>query len=91
MQLQSVTNGVSVTLGTVVVGPAVYVADTWITMTVTVTPTTVTIAASTTSEVINVANAAFRGSYVYYVWNDQLGSMVHGYDNPTDRVMYAAL
>lgn len=91
MQLQSVTSGVSATLGSVTTGPAVYVADTWITMTVTVTPTTVTIAASTTPEVIAVANAAFRGAYVYYVWSDQLGPMVHGYDNPTDLVMYEAL
>lgn len=91
MQLQVVTNGVSTSLGSVTTGATAYPADTWVEVTITVTPTDVTFAASTNATPITAANTAFRGGYVYYVWDDQVGPMVHGYDNPVDLVTYEAL
>jgi hypothetical protein len=91
MQLQTATNGSTVTSGSVLTGPAVYIPDTWITMTVTVTPSGITMTASTTTEVINSVSTTWRGAYVYYIWDDQLGPMVHGYDQTTALVMYEAL
>jgi hypothetical protein len=91
MQLLSVTAGSQTALGSVTTGATAYPADTWITLTITVTPTNVSMTSSTNTAVISVANTAWRGAYAYYVWDDQLGPMVHGYDNPTDLLTYEAL
>lgn len=91
MQLLVVTAGSQTALGSVTTGATAYPADTWVTLTVTVTPTTVSMTSSTNTAVISASNTAWRGGYAYYSWDDQSGAMVHGYDNPTSLVTYAAL
>lgn len=91
MQLLTVNAGSQTALGSVTTGATAYPADTWVTVTVTVTPTTVTMTSSTNTATISASNTLWRGAYAYYVWDDQLGGMVHGYDNPTDLITYEVL
>jgi hypothetical protein len=93
MILQRVTNGVATTLGSITTGTVTWVANTWITLAVNVTPAGVTFTATNgvlTNSITN-ADLTWRGAYAYYTWDDQLGPMVHGYDNPLDLVMYEEL
>lgn len=91
MQFILVNSGSSSTSVSISTGVVAYPADTWVDVTVTVTPTNLTLTTSTNPGVLNFANSAWRGAYVYYVWDDQQGPMVHGYDNPVDLVTYEDL
>jgi hypothetical protein len=92
MALQRVTNGVATTLGSVTTGTVTYVANAWITLGFNVTPSGVTFTATNgPTNTITNADTTWRGAYVYYIWDDTLGGMVHGYTNPVDLVTYEEL
>jgi hypothetical protein len=92
MQLYRVTNGLQTSLGSITTGTVTYTANTWITLRATVTPAGVTFeAVSGVTNSISSGDTTWRGAYAYYLWDDQSGEMVHGYDNPLDLVMYEAL
>lgn len=90
LQLQTVTNGTATSLGTITSGAVTWTADTWITLEVTVNGANISFSATnaTTTETINAVNSDWRGAYAFHIWDDQLGAMVHGFDNPTNLVMY---
>lgn len=91
--LRRVTNGVTTTLGSITSGTVTWVAGTWITLAVEVTPAgiTYTVTNGALTNTITSADTTWRGAYAYHTWDDQLGPMIHGYDNPTDLVMYEEL
>lgn len=93
MILQRVTNGVATTLGSITTGTVTWVANVWITLAINVTPTGLTFTATNgaLTNTITSGDLTWRGAYAHYLWDDQTGAMVHGYDNPADLVMYEEL
>lgn len=67
---------------------------TWIDLSVTVQGGQITFVASdgATSQSVAAVDSTYRGAYAYHVWYKTLsGDYYHGYDNPTDLVMYEPL
>lgn len=93
MILRRVTDGVATTLGSVVAGAVNFVANTWITLAVNVAPSGITFTAvnGAATSTITSADTTWRGAYAFHIWDDQLGPMVHGYDNPADLLTYEDL
>lgn len=92
IQLYKVTAGVQTSLASISNGASWRVGE-WALMTVTVSPTQVIYSAtdSVTTSTVTVNDTAYRGAYAFTSWDDQVGKFMHGYDNPTDLVMYEAL
>lgn len=91
MSLLRLTNGTQTILGSVSAGTVTWVADAWITIAAEVRPSGITVTATNGALVntITSADTTWRGAYAHYTWDDQTGVMVHGYDNPADRITYA--
>lgn len=92
MRLYRVTNGLQTAIASVTNGAWLRVGE-WALISVTVTPTQVSFSAtdSLTTTTATANDTTHRGAYAFYQWDDQNTPFVHGYDNPTDLVTYAAL
>lgn len=91
-QLHRITGGIQTSLG-LITGGASWRVNEWATIRVTVTPTGITFAAtdSVTTSTITSTDTTWRGAYAAHLWDDQSGGYVHGYDNPTNLLMYEPL
>lgn len=81
------------TLATSTAGPGWGFAA-WTDLEITVQGPTLTFTASGAggSATITATDETYRGPYAFYIWHETTQRpIVHGYDNPTDRVMYEPL
>jgi hypothetical protein len=77
--------GVETTLASTVGGPG-WIADSWVSLIVTVTGASIAFQAvgPSSSSSINTSDSTYRGAYVFYGWNDAgtgSATQYHGYNN----------